>query len=344
MATKNLFRASRTGLLDVWYNGDRSVIYTKTAIRTRQVTQTGVWVGSNTIPDTVIFATQMSQKWNYFEIKIINEGSCCAMGIGVGPLNYSQQMMPGWGDMSIGYHADDGRLFISTGKGHAFGLCCHTGDTMGCGVDYNRQKHGYVTVWFTKNGELAGPPEKFPLPKDGLYPLIGLSTLNESVLYTGHSCVPPPYSEVPAALKGEPDNFIASSYSPIGVSSPVPSKQVVLVIVCLPVLSNGSSKHEWLYVTNMYSETAHHYHDTSLSYVLSLSYVTIIRHYHTSLSYVAIIRCYHTLLLYVVCMSFALILFGFTCFDNSRFISVCQSQSGLPLQGCTRGRADHNAW
>ena len=213
MATKNIFHASRTGLVDVWCNMDGSKIYTKTAICTRQTTPTGVWAScaSKTIPDAVIFATPMSQKWNYFEIEIINEGSLCAIGIGVGPRNYSQQMMPGWGDMSIGYHADDGRLFISTGKGHAFGQCCGRGDTMGCGVDYSHQKHGYVSVWFTRNGELAGPPEKFPLPKDGLFPLIGLSSLNESVLYTGHSCVPPPYSEVPAVSTGVPDNFITSS-------------------------------------------------------------------------------------------------------------------------------------
>ena len=156
---------------------------------------------SKTIPQTLTFNSAMSPEWNYFEIQIKKTGEFCEIGIGVGPSDYNHYMMPGWKMGSIGYHADDGNLFYGCGTfiGYQFGPVCDLKDTMGCGVDYSSQKHGHVTVWFTRNGELAGPPQKFPLPKDGLYPLIGLSTLNESVLYTGHSCVPPPYSEVPAA-------------------------------------------------------------------------------------------------------------------------------------------------
>ena len=159
---------------------------------------------SQTIPQTLTSNSAMSPEWNYFEIQIRKEGEFCEIGIGVGPSDYNHYAMPGWKMGSIGYHADDGNLFYGSGRalGYQFGPECVRNDVMGCGVDYSSQRNGYVTVWFTRNGKLAGPPEKFPLPKDGLYPLIGLSTLNESVLYTGHSCVPPPYREVPAAPTG----------------------------------------------------------------------------------------------------------------------------------------------
>ena len=208
MATKNkkIFDVSKNDLVDIQYDV-KCIIFTKSHVlrpRTAEIFES-VNAVSGTIPTTVIFDYPMSPKWNYFEIQILNEGTLREMGIGVGPVDYTQYAMPGWRMGSIGYHADDGNLFHSNSaamSGHAFGMDCHCNDTMGCGVDYSSQKHGHVTVWFTRNGELAGPPQKFPLPKDGLYPLIGMSTLNESVLYNGHSCVPPPYSEVPAPPKG----------------------------------------------------------------------------------------------------------------------------------------------
>ena len=198
MASKKIFGVFKNGGVDVRYKlGD--TVFTKTALKAELVqslfSDNVTFSGQ---PSVVILDAPMSSTWNYFEIQILNEGEFGALGIGLGPSCYDLITMPGWHLGSIGYHADNGGLYHSSGFGRVLDSGqCYLNDVMGCGVDYSSQKHGYITVWFTRNGELAGPPEKFLLPKDGLYPLIGLSTLNESVLYTGHSCVPPPYREVP---------------------------------------------------------------------------------------------------------------------------------------------------
>ena len=202
MTSKEIFGVSKNGGVDVHYEPEGTV-FTKTAQKAELVQS---FFSGNVVvkgqPSVVVLDAPMSSKWNYFEIQILNEGTFRALGIGLGPSCYDLTRMPGWDMGSIGYHADDGKLYHSAFYGRRFGANCHVKDIMGCGVDYSSQKHGHVTVWFTRNGELAGQLEKFLLPKDGLYPLIGLSTLNESVLYTGHSCAPPPYSEVPAPPKG----------------------------------------------------------------------------------------------------------------------------------------------
>ena len=204
MASKKTFGVSKKGVVEVRYEPEGTV-FTKTAQKADHVHVQSIPSGDSVVsgqPSVVVLDAPMSSNWNYFEIKILSEGEAGVLGIGLGPSCYNLTRMPGWNIGSIGYHADDGKIYHSPPCGRKFGADCHLHDTMGCGVDYSSQEHGHVTVWFTRNGELAGPPEKISLPKDGLYPLIGLSTLNESVLYTGHSCVPPPYSEVPAAPKG----------------------------------------------------------------------------------------------------------------------------------------------
>ena len=46
------------------------------------------------------------------------------------------------------------KLYHESGKGIAFGPTCTDGDRMGCGVDFNADySSGYVSVFFTKNGE-----------------------------------------------------------------------------------------------------------------------------------------------------------------------------------------------
>ena len=51
---------------------------------------------------------------------------------------------------SIGYHADEGKIFIRSGVGDLFVLQCHKGDRMGCGIlfprDYMCQYDRYVST------------------------------------------------------------------------------------------------------------------------------------------------------------------------------------------------------
>ena len=51
---------------------------------------------------------------------------------------------------SVGYRADDGKIFNGSGVGHQFVPRCHKGDRMGCGIlfprDYVCQYDRYVSV------------------------------------------------------------------------------------------------------------------------------------------------------------------------------------------------------
>lgn len=129
----------------------------------------------------------VSPMLNYFEYEILNRGGECAIGIGVGALNYPQGRMPGWNKDSIGYHADDGKLFHERGFGANFGPTCTTGDKMGCGIDYDTDVgFNYVRIFFTKNGKQIGQPQKMKRPVHGLYPMFGLHSEGEKIRYLGH--------------------------------------------------------------------------------------------------------------------------------------------------------------
>ena len=159
MASTKLFNVLKNGLVEIELNSDATVL---TKSKVRKPENIRVWrnVTSQTVPGTVILDTPMSKEWNNFEFKILKVGDFGEIGIGLGPSDYNVSVMPGWYPKSIGYHADDGKLYHSSGNGLEFGPMCRHGDTMGCGVDFGGEKQGYVTVWFTKNGDLAGPPQR----------------------------------------------------------------------------------------------------------------------------------------------------------------------------------------
>ena len=131
---------------------------------------------------------------NYFEFKIISSGKECAIGIGVGAVNYPLNYMPGWKCDSIGYHADDGKLFCDSGSGTEFGPTCTDDDRMGCGVDFRGEDDSsdQVKVFFTKNSQQIGDAFRIKIPAGGLYPLIGMSSVGEQVQYLGHWHYLPP--------------------------------------------------------------------------------------------------------------------------------------------------------
>ena len=112
----------------------------------------------------------------------------------MGADNYSLDSMPGWLYNSIGYHADDGKLFCENGGGTEFGPTCTDGDQMGCGVDFRDEDDSsdQVKVFFTKNGQLIGGAIRIKIPAGGLYPLIGMCSEGEKVQYIGHWHFLPP--------------------------------------------------------------------------------------------------------------------------------------------------------
>ena len=158
----------------------------------------------------VLFEALMNSNRNYFELKVLEQGVDCKIGIGLGPSPYPAwviEKMPGWDPQCIGYHGDDGGLFHSNGFGQPFGPSCKKGDTMGCGVDFVTcdpedvealENDGFVKVWFTRNGQMVGHVVDVKVPPGGFFPLIGLATCRAplSAQYLGHSHENPPYISV----------------------------------------------------------------------------------------------------------------------------------------------------
>lgn len=150
------------------------------------------FLGASRSVGVVKILEPVSPMLNYFEIQIVDKGRDTAIGLGLGHYQYPLDRMPGWNNNSIGYHADDGRLFHQNGFGKAFGPLCTTGDRMGCGIDFDTDVgYEYVNVFFTKNGKQVGSHTKVKRPIYGFYPLIGLHSPNEKIQYLGHSRVLP---------------------------------------------------------------------------------------------------------------------------------------------------------
>ena len=78
----------------------------------------------------------LSHTNHYFEIQILSRGSKGAIAIGVAKATYPLHRHPGWNPGAVGYHADDGCVFVERGKGELFGPTCTEGDTMGCGIKF----------------------------------------------------------------------------------------------------------------------------------------------------------------------------------------------------------------
>ena len=166
------------------------------------------FVGSGRSVGVVKILEPVSPMLNYFEIQIVDKGRDTAIGIGVGEYKYPLDRMPGWNSNAIGYHADDGRLFHQNGFGRAFGPLCTTGDRMGCGVDFTADVgETYVNVFFTKNGVQIGQPTKVKRPVYGLYPLIGLHSENEKIVYQGHTRMLPSLIMEPMETNKSPSNY-----------------------------------------------------------------------------------------------------------------------------------------
>ncbi|KAK3100197.1 hypothetical protein FSP39_016041 [Pinctada imbricata] len=123
----------------------------------------------------------------YFEVKILDIGTNGTIGVGLVSSNYPMYNQPGWKELSVGFHADDGHLYLSAGYGDEFGPTSTTGDTIGCGIEFPTDADKYeililqhVEVFFTHNGKKVGSTT-ISLPKSGLFPAVGLHSRGEKV-------------------------------------------------------------------------------------------------------------------------------------------------------------------
>ncbi|XP_069697406.1 SPRY domain-containing protein 3-like isoform X1 [Periplaneta americana] len=104
---------------------------------------------------------------HYFEIEIVDPGESCYIAIGLTRRDYPKHRHPGWNKGSIGYHADDGKIFIGSGVGDPFGPRCHKGDRMGCGILFPRD---YVCQYDSDGGSVELSPSS-PAEVDDLLEL-----------------------------------------------------------------------------------------------------------------------------------------------------------------------------
>ena len=83
--------------------------------------------------------------------------------------------MPGWRNGSIAYHMDDGKLYFRRGQGNRVGEKCGEGDVVGCGIELSEDGESIISVYWTRNGQLAGvfifeapPPASLATTTNGL--------------------------------------------------------------------------------------------------------------------------------------------------------------------------------
>ena len=100
----------------------------------------------------------------------------CYISIGLARKDYPKNRHPGWQRGSIGYHADDGKVFAGSGAGAPFGPRCHKGDIMGCGVIFPRNYEFRSDSDNDDEIELHGSEDRDPYP---LGPDLGANLLGE---------------------------------------------------------------------------------------------------------------------------------------------------------------------
>lgn len=111
----------------------------------------------------------------YFEVEIVSKGRDGYIGIGFCWQSNLLSRLPGWDDHSWGYHGDDGHSFCGSGNGRPYGPKFGTGDTIGCGINFQD-----MTAFYTKNGVHLGTAFT-NIQGASLYPCVGFRTPGEQV-------------------------------------------------------------------------------------------------------------------------------------------------------------------
>ena len=97
---------------------------------------------------------------------------CVVIGVSTHRFQLHRRM-PGWDDISFGYHGDDGSVFHREPTGAKYGPRFGAGDVVGCGIDYRN-----ISVFYTLNGKFLGYAHTLDdeQVKANWYPTIGMDT------------------------------------------------------------------------------------------------------------------------------------------------------------------------
>jgi len=130
---------------------------------------------------------------SYFEIKVLDLPRKAVAAIGLAPLHYPQTKQPGWQDASIGYHSDDGNIFLGHGRAAIeLGMKFDVGDVVGCGLRWmhnstttSPQSEPHLEAFFTKNGKILvdGIKRNF----SNIHPTVGLDHATVNITFNPQS-------------------------------------------------------------------------------------------------------------------------------------------------------------
>lgn len=93
---------------------------------------------------------------NFFEVKIVEPGKKCYIALGACSQLYSIDDLPGWEDLSVGYHADEGCILQKTAGQEKASDPCGKGDIIRCTVEPVDGSDKQMNVIYHKNGSFIG--------------------------------------------------------------------------------------------------------------------------------------------------------------------------------------------
>lgn len=119
-------------------------------------------------------------KNSWFEVKILNAGKSCYIALGVCSKLYSSDLLLGWEDLSVGFHADNGLILQSPMGEKATSHPCQAGDVIRCTIETIDGSDKQGNISFHRNGMLVGTAA-FWKPMNGYYAQIGCMSVGESI-------------------------------------------------------------------------------------------------------------------------------------------------------------------
>lgn len=121
-----------------------------------------------------------------FEVLIQESGERRIVAVGAVYKGYDCHFMPGWKNGTVGYHADDGRIFEPSYRQQGKEVpdaMAYRGDLMACEVDFEGARNDSVPVTFFKNNiEVARTSLRFIPDRTKLFPFIGMGYTGIRVL------------------------------------------------------------------------------------------------------------------------------------------------------------------
>ena len=126
---------------------------------------------------------------SYFDVKIIDPGDKGFIALGVCSEHYPANRLPGWDDLSIGFHVDDGSILTSSDQ-KSTGVCCAKGDVIHCAIQPIDKHDKQVNVTFHKNGKFIGKVLFWKPGKSGFFAQVGCMSPGEIIQVASYAISP----------------------------------------------------------------------------------------------------------------------------------------------------------